>query len=368
MYVKYISLRNFRNYENLELEFNRNYNIFYGENGSGKTNILESISIVSSVKSFRGASDEEMVKSGENYYFCKAGICNSDSQILEVGYSKDGVKRKKKLKINGREINKFSEYFGVLITSTISPDDVNIVKGSPEIKRKYFDLCLVKLYKEYAETLINFRRSLVNRTAILKKIKEGRSSEKRHLDVWNDIFADESAKLIVSRKTFIFELNKIFSDVYKKISGMDFSPKILYKNSMDVENKDDIVKKLEQNYNKEVAIGITLHGPQRDNYVFVDVDGKDCIPYFSYGQKRMVAISLKCSELIFMENTQCKKPVVLVDDVFAELDEKRKKSIFDFFKSGYQVFFTAVNLNMISNEDIDDANIYYVEKGSVKRV
>lgn len=368
MYIKKIYLKNFRNYCDEELHLSPEYNIFFGENGAGKTNILESVSVISSIKSFRGSSDDEMIYKSRDFYYCRGDIFIEENKILEVAYSREGNKKRKKVKINQKEIEKFSDYFGIFLTVVISPDDINLIKGSPEIKRKYFDSYMAKIYSEYTETLLKFRKALTNRTVIIKKIKDGNVSEKKHLDIWNDIFSEEASKIISYRNSFVNSLNEHFFYSYKNISGTSFSPKIKYINSLSVQEKKDILKNLENNYRKEILLGITLQGPQRDNYLFIDDNEEDCTPYFSQGQKRAVALALKCSEIIYIEKNYGKKPVVLVDDIFSELDEKRRKNVFDIFKNNYQVLFTSGNPEFIVQNGFENCALFHVKDGKVVRV
>lgn len=366
MYINNLILKNFRNCIVSEIRLSPAYNIFFGENGAGKTNILEAISVISNIKSFRGSSDDEMIQRGKDFYYCRGDI-SEECDVLEIAYSRESNVKRKKVKINHKEVEKFSDYFGRFLTVVISPDDINLIKGSPEIKRKYFDSYIAKLHRGYTESLIKFRKSLINRTVIIKKIKDGIFSEKKHLDVWNDIFAEEASKIISYRKNFIFSLNEYFSDVFHNISGSHYSLQVKYINSLSMEDKCDILNKLEGNFNKEIILGVTLQGPQRDNFVFIDKDGEDCIPFFSQGQKRAVALALKCSEIIHIEKNFRKKPVVLVDDIFSELDEKRRKNVFDMFKNNFQVLFTTVNPENIVNTGFDDCALFNVVDGMVKR-
>ncbi len=367
MYLQSIYLKNFRNYDCAELFLSPGYNIFFGENGAGKTNILEAVSVISGIKSFRGSSDEEMIQKGSDYYYCRGVISDSDREILEVGYGKEGRRKRKKVKINQKEIDKFSDYFGIFLSVVISPDDINIIKGSPEVKRKYFDSYLAKVNNDYTDTLIKFRKALTNRTVIIKKIKEGEYSEKKHLDVWNDIFADASSKLIKFRSSFITSVNKFFSEAHYFISGFSESPYIEYINSLSIIDKEDIIKKLEENYRKEILLGITLQGPQRDNYVFTDKNGDDCIPFCSQGQKRTIALAIKSSEIMHIENNYKTKPVVLVDDIFSELDEKRRKNVFEMFKKNYQVLFTTVSPESIIKNGFSNCTLFNIHDGMVEK-
>ncbi len=367
MYLNNLILKNFRNCITTEIVLSPKYNIFFGENGAGKTNILEAVSVISGIKSFRGSSDDEMIQRGKYFYYCRGEILE-EREILEIAYSVGGNTKKKKVKINNKEIDKFSDYFGRFLTVIISPDDINLIKGSPEIKRKYFDSYIAKINRSYTESLLKFRKALTNRTIIIKKIRDGYFSEKKHLDVWNYIFAEEASKIISHRNFFIFVLNEYFSEIFHRISGTQYSPQIKYLNSLSLEDKEDILKKLENNYNKEIILGVTLQGPQRDNFIFSDKNGDDCIPFFSQGQKRAVALALKCSEIIHIEKNFDKKPVVLVDDIFSELDEKRRKNVFDMFKNNYQVLFTTVNPENIVSTGFDNCALFNIIEGKVEMV
>ncbi len=367
MHINNLILKNFRNYNVIEIQFSPNYNILFGENGSGKSNILEAVSVISGIKSFRGSSDDEMIQRGKDFYYCRGDI-SEESEIIEIAYSNERNTKRKKVKINYKEVEKFSDYFGRFLTVVISPDDINLIKGTPEIKRKYFDSYIAKTNDGYTESLIKFRKALTNRTVIIKKIKDGVYSEKKHLDVWNYIFSEEASKIISYRNHFIVTLNAYFEEVFHRISSFHYSPQVKYINSLSLEDKDDILKKLELNYYKEITLGVTLQGPQRDNYIFVDKEGEDCIPFFSQGQKRAVALALKSSEIMYIENNFGKKPVVLVDDIFSELDEKRRRNVFDMFKNNFQVLFTTVNPENIVSTGLENCTLFNIVDGRAKRI
>ena len=174
MILQNLKLINFRNYVSLDIQFSSEINFITGNNGSGKTNIIEAISVISNLKSFRNTSDSHIVKWGNNSYYCSGIINGSDFSKFEVGFIYDNEKFKKKIKIDGAEIKKASDYYGKLISVLFIPSDINIISGTPDLRRRYFDSVISKIYPEYIDELNDFKSVLNSRNIVLKKIKEGK--------------------------------------------------------------------------------------------------------------------------------------------------------------------------------------------------
>jgi len=178
MILNSIKLVNFRNYGNLEITFSPEINFITGNNGSGKTNILEAISLVSNLKSFRNISDNSLIKWDNTSYYCSGEISGSDFSKFEVGYTIQSDKPKKKIKIDSVEIKKISDYYGKLITVNFIPTDINIINGAPETRRRYFDSVISKIYPKYIDELNKYKEICFSRNLLLKKIKEKNDNKK----------------------------------------------------------------------------------------------------------------------------------------------------------------------------------------------
>lgn len=364
MILQKLKLMNFRNYASLDIEFSPEINFITGDNGSGKTNIIEAVSIISNLKSFRNTSDSHIVKWGNNSYYCSGVIEGADFSKFEVGFITDNEKIKKKIKIDGSEIKKASDYYGKFVSVLFIPGDINIISGTPEIRRKYFDSVISKIYPEYIDELNEFKSVLNSRNIVLKKIREGRSGI-NELEVWNRLFSEKSFLIIKRRESFIEMLNKYFNEIYLMISGEPESPVIKYLKS-GVVNPEDFYKNLLKNIRDDLKKGNTGSGPQRDDYLFLNSDRINFNNYASQGQRRTASICLKMSEFEIIRDIKQKKSIILVDDIFSELDENRRGNMIDLLKSKGQLIFTMVNADFIKSGIQGNVKIFSVDKGKVK--
>ncbi len=363
MILKNIKLINFRNYGNLEINFSPEMNFITGDNGSGKTNILEAISIISNLKSFRNIHDNNIIKWNSNSYFCSGEVYDSEHNKFEVGYSFQNSKTKKKIKIDSNEIKKISDYYGKLLTVNFIPTDINIINGAPEIRRRYFDSVISKIYPDYIDELNKYRDILYSRNLLLKKIKENRGDLKL-LEVWNKMFSEKAFSILQKRKFFIKEFNELFINNYLKISNEDSSPSIKYSTTLKTDSFDNVLSEINSNVKTDIKRGSTVSGPHRDDYIISNKEGVAFINYASQGQKRTSSISLKLSEVEIIKKIKNKKSIILVDDIFSELDEKRRNSMIDLLKDEGQIIFTMVN-HFYDKSILLKSKQFSVEKGVV---
>lgn len=363
MILTNLKLINFRNYENLEINFSPEINFITGDNGSGKTNILEAISVISNLKSFRNINDNNIINWNKDSYYCSGEVSNSEFSRFEVGFSFQNNKPKKKIKIDSHEIKKVSDYYGKLITVNFIPTDINIINGSPELRRRYFDSVISKLYPDYIDELNKYKEICYSRNLILKKIKDNRGDLKL-LEVWNKMFSDKASSILKKRKSFIIEFNKLFIKNYLKISGEDNSPYLNYITTLKSDDPDSILSEVNNNSRIDVRRGNTVYGPHRDDYIITNSDKIAFINYASQGQKRTASISLKFSEVEIIKILKNKKCIILVDDIFSELDEKRRNSMIDLLKNEGQIIFTMVN-HFYDKNILSNSKQFFVNKGIV---
>jgi len=363
MILKNLKLINFRNYNNLEINFSPEINFITGDNGSGKTNILEAISIISNLKSFRNINDNNIIQWNHDSYYCSGEISDSEHSKFEVGFSIQNNKPKKKIKIDSTEIKKISDYYGKLITVNFIPTDINIINGSPDLRRRYFDSVISKLYPDYIDELNKYKEICYSRNLLLKKIKENKG-DIRLLEIWNKMFAEKAFSILKKRKNFIEEFNILFIKNYLQISNEKKSPSINYTSTLKSDNYDDIVAEINSNSRIDVRRGNTVSGPHRDDYVINNDEGIAFINYASQGQKRTSSICLKLSEVEIIKAIKNKKCIILVDDIFSELDEKRRNNMIDSLKNEGQIIFTMVN-HFYDKSVLSTSKQFFVDKGIV---
>jgi len=366
--IEHLKLTNFRNYDSLELDFNKNINIFIGNNGQGKTNILESIYVLSLTKSNRYGFDSDLIKFQEEVAKVE-GTIRDDTLIKKQEVLI--TKFKKQLSINGKEIRKTRDYISNFCVISFTPNDLEIIKGSPSVRRNLLNIDISQLYNNYINYLNEYNSIIKIRNDYLKKLNLNGNSDYRYLDIINEKLIEKADKIYSYRFTFLEKINKYLPNVYKKITGLD-GLVIQYDNSLGLEkyNSDTIKKKFgdkfKRNLHHELMQGITLTGPHRDDFLF-SLNGMDMKNYASQGQQRMAIIAFKICELFIFKDILDSYPVLLLDDIFSEIDTKKRNKIIKFLKSDIQTIITTTDINDINDDLLKDASIYMINNNKVTK-
>ncbi len=315
MWVEKLKINNFRNYNCEEINLKKGINIFYGENAQGKTNIIEAIYLCAMGKSFRTNRDKEMIKLG------------SENALVEVNYQKedrDGkvkiiLENKKSIFLNGIKIKKLSELISNINIVIFTPDDINILKGGPQNRRKFLDMMIGQLKPNYIFLLNNYLKTLEQRNVYLRQIKdEGKSEEL--LDIWDEKLADFANKVYLYRKEFIQKISKHLKNTHKEITNNREEISIEYLS--ECEDLDSFKNKLKERRRLDIFKGYTTKGIHRDDFV-IYINGKQVNIYGSQGQHRTAVLSLKLAELAVVKAEIDEYPILLLDDFMSELDENR---------------------------------------------
>ena len=365
MYISRLNLKNFRNYESIEVDFIPHVNFIMGDNGSGKTNVLEAISVLANIKSFRSISDYDMTKWKSSFYYTSAEVMEDAVKKFEIGFSFGKERGRKKVKIDNVEIKKASDYYGKFLVVIISPGDINIINDGPEARRNFFDSVISKIDKEYFEKLNDLKKTITNRNSLLKQLRERKINDVGQLEPWDLIFAEKAAYIIKKREDFMKSFRDIFVLNYGYIAPADNAPDIKYINTLGVSDEKAILGKLKERRTKDILIGNSGRGPHRDDFLLKNSNDIYFINYASQGQKRTAAISLKVSECDIIKNVLGKNAVILVDDIFSELDEKRRKSMVKLLSRENQVIFTMVNINAIDEGMTNSSKYYKISNNSI---
>jgi len=366
--IEHLKLTNFRNYDSLELDFNKNINIFIGNNGQGKTNILESIYVLSLTKSNRYGIDSDLIKFQEEVAKVE-GTIRDDTLIKKQEVLI--TKFKKQLSINGKEIRKTRDYISNFCVISFTPNDLEIIKGSPSVRRNLLNIDISQLYNNYINYLNEYNSIIKIRNDYLKKLNLNGNSDYRYLDIINEKLIEKADKIYSYRFTFLEKINKYLPNVYKKITGLD-GLIIQYDNSLGLEKYDsDTIKKkfgdkFKRNLHHELMQGITLTGPHRDDFLF-SLNGMDMKNYASQGQQRMAIIAFKICELFIFKDILDSYPVLLLDDIFSEIDTKKRNKIIKFLKSDIQTIITTTDINDINDDLLKDASIYMINNNKVTK-
>ena len=294
MIIKSIELKNFRNYEDLDIHFDEGTNIIYGDNAQGKTNILEAAYMSGTTKSHKGSKDKEMIRFGEEESHIRTIVLKNEKEYqIDMHLRSRGSKG---VAVNKLPIKRASELFGILNIVFFSPEDLNIVKNGPAERRRFIDSELCQIDKVYLSDLAKYNKILNQRNALLKDISF-RPNLIDTLPVWDEQLLDYGRKIIKSRKKFIEDLNEIIHEIHFKISGGKEELILKYESNIDDIFFEDELSKSKQ---KDLKLCQTTVGPHRDDMLF-SVGGVDIRKFGSQGQQRTAALSLKLSEIDFVK-------------------------------------------------------------------
>ena len=361
MIINRLKLRNFRNYDNLDITFNDKLNIIIGNNAQGKTNILEAIYFLSITKSNLANSDKNCIKKNmlssklEASIVDKIGKKNITIVLNNIG---------KKLMVNNNEIKKHSEYIGNLKVVIFNPDDVRLIKEAPGNRRKFLNIEICQLNNDYLNILNEYNIILKQRNEYLKIIKN-KPINNVYLDIINNKLVDLAENIYKYRLDFIDNINKYIGDIYSNITGSE-GLVIRYLPNIDLSNdiKKDLLNKLESNIDKEIFYGSTLYGPHRDDFLLF-LNDNDLITFGSQGQQKMAILALKLAEIQVFYNTCGDYPVVLLDDLFSELDINKRNKVITYLKDNIQSIVTTTDLKNIDKRLIKNAAVFTVDDGKI---
>lgn len=360
MYIKEIELKDFRNYENLNVSFSSNVNIFLGNNAQGKTNLLEGIYLNAMAKSFKTTRDKDLIRFEEE--FCKiktSAIIDDEEHTTEIVITKDG---KKGIKLDGVKIKKTSQLLERIFIIIFSPEDLKIVKDEPEKRRKFIDRELCQIKPGYYSDLSNYKKVLKQRNSYLKE----NNIENSILDIWDYELAKYGSKVITRRKDFIDKINIISRDIYDKISGGLEKLELKYEPSVDFEEnlQQNFYELLVAGRNDDIRNRTTGRGPHKDD-LKISGDGIDFRKFGSQGQQRTAALSLKLSEIKLIEEETGEKPILLLDDVLSELDNNRQSYLINSL-GGNQLFITTTDISGMVAKSLPEGKVFKIKSGKVE--
>ena len=365
MILRKINLINFRNYKKVNINFDKNINIIIGDNAQGKTNILESIYFLALTKSYR-TQDMNLINKDSEFSKIKGELKDDGVfKSLEIYISKDD----KKVSINSNEIRKISDYITNMNVILVSPEDINILQGSPADRRNFLNIELSQISKNYIKKYNEFNKILKIRNNYLKMMYQSSNSDKRYLDSITENLIDREIDIYLERNDFINQINENVSEIYKNITGRD-GFKVVYKTNVDINEfekdkiRDVLIKKYNSSLGKEIEQGMTLYGPHRDDLEFYL--GEDDIETFgSQGQQKVAIIAIKLCEIEIFKKMTNSYPILLLDDIFSELDVKNRNKLINYINDDLQVIITSNDTKGISKKFIDNAKIFKVTKGEI---
>ncbi|MGM7723383.1 DNA replication/repair protein RecF [Metabacillus sp. Hm71] len=368
MYIKELKLKDYRNYEDLLIQFENRVNVILGENAQGKTNVMESIFVLAMAKSHRTSNDKELIRWDKEYAKIEGSVEKYNrSTELQLIISKKG----KKAKLNHLEQEKLSQYVGAMNVIMFAPEDLNLVKGSPAVRRRFIDMEIGQVSAVYLHDLSRYQKIMQQRNHYLKLLQIKKQTDQTMLDVLTAQLCEAAAKIIHKRLQFINELQKWAQPIHSGISRGLETLDIKYKPSVEVSEDNELTKMIdayEQKFakirEKEIERGTTLAGPHRDDMIF-NVNGHDVQTYGSQGQQRTTALSLKLAEIDLIHNEIGEYPILLLDDVLSELDDYRQSHLLNTIQGKVQTFVTTTSVEGIDHQTLKEAATFHVHAGKL---
>ena len=367
MYLKKLKLHNFRNYDNIQLNLYKGINIIYGNNAQGKTNLLESIYVLGFTKSHRNFIDNSLIKQNQEYLTIEGIYKDKFENKLNIYIDN----KNKVLKYNGEVIKKVSDYLSLLNIIIFTPDDLEIIKGSPINRRKYLNLELSQLYSNYYVLINEYNKILKVRNEYLKKIYKKESIDKNYLNILTNYLIDKFIMIYKMRKKYINRINEYVEKIYKDITNLsNFSIKYVPNIEININDKnlkEILVKEYENKLNYDIKLCSTSIGPHKDDIEFY-LDDKNLKYYGSQGQQRLAILSFKLAEIEIFKKYKETTPILLLDDIFSELDDKKKNNLLKYISKNIQTIITTTDLNNLDNKLIKKSKLFNINDGSIVKI
>jgi DNA replication and repair protein RecF len=385
MYLSHLILHDFRNFKRLDLPLGRGLSLLYGENAQGKTNLLEAIAMLATSNSFHATSDREVINwdAPDRIARIVAEVERREDEtkieivIIDAKDGTNGVpaapgspdRQRKRIKINGAT-KKAVDLIGQVTVVLFAPTDLRLVDGSPEDRRRFLDRALCQIRPHYCAALAKYRKVITQRSALLKRIRDNQE-EPRMLDYLDEKLTEWANLIIYERRGMVDALNQHVDQLQASISGGRESLRIVYRPSFAVDAAWNTIEALEhyrrqlnEARRKEIQQGVCLLGPHRDDLEFM-VNNVDMLTYGSRGQQRTAALSAKFGELAFMRAATGEEPILLLDDVFSELDAARREYLLNQALQHEQTLITATDYSSFSEEILVKSHRYQVVAGEI---
>ena len=357
MHLRKLKITGWRNYTGEEIKFSPGINLFLGNNGQGKTNLLEAIFFLISGQSPRTVKTDELIKWGANYFFIQGDVFRGTETFrIEMGAARDG---RRVNKINGSQIERLSAISDIANVVLFMPEDLYLVKGGPERRRKFLDMEISQISKTYRYALGHYKKFLRERNALLKCNNQDRIL----LGVLTQKIADLAGPISELRSKYIDKLGILARLNHRKLSENREELELKYNWSIEpglgveaILQKYEGVRHLEQRYRS------TMIGPHKDDLQFI-VNGNDLRTFGSQGQQRTAVLALKLAEIELLRAETNEYPILLLDDVFSELDERRKCMTLEYLSGRVQTFISSAEPLPIQSH----SEIYWIDSGSLRK-
>lgn len=363
-----LQLQNFRNYESVQLEFTDGVHVFIGENAQGKTNLMESIYALAMTKSHRTTNDKELIGWNKEFATIKGTVEKTTTKTnLELQFSKKG----KIAKVNYLEQKRLSSYLGNLNVILFAPENLTLVKGSPQNRRKFVDMELGQMSSLYLYDLVEYNRVLKQRNTYLKQLAIKKKQPDEYLEVLSEMLSELASKIVFHRLDFMKQLEALAIPIHDQLSLGREKFSVSYQATIPLEDgltpsqmKEIYMNQFKKNQTREADQATTLIGPHRDDLIFY-LNEVPVQTYGSQGQQRSTVLSLKLAEIELMKLSTGEYPLLLLDDVLSELDDDRQTHLIKAIKNKVQTFITTTSLDGIKQQFINEPVVIPIEKGTI---
>lgn len=361
-YITGIDIQNYRNIRQAKADFSPGINIFFGENGQGKTNFLEAVWLLSGGKSFRGSKDREMINFDRDSFIIEGVVRRREhDEKIRIACSKTNPRFQSRMaSLSGAAFVSPSRIAGNFYRVIFSPVHLNIVSGSPALRRKFADACLCQMYPSFVENYRQYMHVIAQRNAFLKDVKKYSGRQEDIFDTFDISLSKLGYDIYRMRKEFIRQLAQAAGQYYRNISGGREKLTFVYKYCAD--SRQGIAEKLRRSRQRDMVLGHTGQGVHKED-IEIFLDGRPAKEYASQGQQRSIVVAMKLAESDIMQSVTGTAPAVLLDDVLSELDGLRQDYLLNHI-GGRQVFITSCHLDRIA---VSDSRKFLVDGGEIKQ-
>lgn len=351
MKILNLKLKNFRNYDNLNLNFSNYKNIIIGDNGLGKTNIVEAIYYLALTKSFRTSKQDVLIKDGEDFAVIEATVLNK----IRNRYKMVITSFSKNIKIDNQQVNRISDYVSKVNVVLFNREDMKLIKDNPSVHRKLINMDLSGFNNQYLKKLSLYNKILKQRNSYLKLMKIKNLSYNDYLEVLTEKLIDVGLEINCIRSNYIYEINQYLNNYFNK-SVKKGNLILKYQSMFNDKLKDFLINEYKKSFSRDLNYGMTHIGIHLDDYIF-EIDGKLAKDYLSEGEQKSAVIAFKLSEVKYCMNKMGSNPIFILDDMFSELDEKKINRIIGSFNKNFQIFVTTTDIKYLNKKLLTDCTV-----------
>ncbi len=364
MRLQKLNLVNFRNFNKLDLEFTKNIICFTGLNGQGKTNVVESVALLSNLTSFRTSIYSDMAGYGDNYFSATGKFKNRTGRTIDVRIGYNG--KTKKIFVDNKKLLRYSEMWGKIPLVYLIPDENIITSGAPAYRRDFLDRLLSMADNEYFKLISDYSSVVKQKNKMLSKLSENFSHDSTMLNVYNTKISNIGFQIFDKRKVFLENFLVFFKEIFKTVTDGLYEGDINYISGSDLFNYEASTSERLKKYHKdEIRRRVSLVGPHRDDLEFL-IDGRQLKKYGSKGQHKLFLVSLKLAEIEYVKSVTDEYPIFILDDLYSEIDEKKSDCVARILDKEVQTFVTTSNFSMVSRFGSSSVQVFGVENGKCK--